>query len=87
MQSLPQAVVVLAGARDHYQLPLALDEAGLLQTLVTDTYWPANRKWFSQSVGKVLPSSLVAARYCAGLDSHRVRLSIKAFGAVALMKA
>jgi glycosyltransferase involved in cell wall biosynthesis len=85
--NLLKAVVVLAGARDQYQVPLALAEAGLLQTLVTDSYWPADRKWFSRSAGKLLPPRLVAARYCAGLDSRRVRLSVKALGSVALMKA
>lgn len=86
MQSLPQAVVVLAGARDHYQLPLALQEAGLLHRLVTDMYWPADRGWFSRSAGRLLPSHILAARYCAGLDSRRVRISAQALGADALMK-
>ena len=31
-------VVAFAGARDSYQVPIALHEAGLLQTLVTDFY-------------------------------------------------
>ena len=38
-----QAVVVHRGARDHYQLAAALQEAGLLNRLVTDLYWPADR--------------------------------------------
>ena len=61
MQSLPQAVVVLAGGRDHYQLPLALDEAGLLHSLVTDVYWPADQKWFARSAGALLPRRVIAA--------------------------
>jgi hypothetical protein len=31
-------VAVFAGARDGYQVPIALKEAGLLKTLVTDFY-------------------------------------------------
>jgi glycosyltransferase involved in cell wall biosynthesis len=34
-------VVVHRGARDHYQVALALAEAGKLESLVTDLYWPA----------------------------------------------
>lgn len=87
MQSLPQAVVALAGARDHYQLPLALDEAGLLHSLVTDVYWPADQRWFARSAGALLPRRVIAARYCAGLDSRRVRVSAGAWTAAAVMKA
>ncbi len=86
-QALPQAVVVLAGARDHYQLPLALDEAGLLRSLVTDMYWPADRRWFSRSLGRILPPRLTAARYCAGLDSRHVSVSAAALAMSAAMKA
>src|SRR2546423_6646558 len=87
MQPLPQAVVVLAGARDHYQLPLALHEAGLLRSLVTDMYWPADRRWFSGSVGRLLPARVTAARYCVGLDSRRVSVSGQALAMSAAMKA
>lgn len=82
-----KAVVVMAGARDHYQMPLALHESGFLQALVTDMYWPADRSWFSRSASHLLPSHVISARYCAGLDSRRVRLSAKALSATALMKA
>ena len=37
---LPKAVVAFAGTRDAYQVPLALAEAGLLESLVTDRYFP-----------------------------------------------
>jgi glycosyltransferase involved in cell wall biosynthesis len=87
MESLPQAVVALASARDHYQLPLALYEGGFLQTLVTEMYWHADKKWFSGSLGAMLSPETLAKRYCPGLDSQRVRLSGKAFGLTALMKA
>ncbi len=36
-----KAVVVHAGARDAYQLALALQEHGLLDRLFTDLFWPA----------------------------------------------
>src|SRR5436305_14528002 len=87
MQPLPQAVVVLAGARDYYQLPLALHEAGLLRSLVTDMYWPADRRWFSGSIGRLLPARVSAARYCLGLDSRRVSVSGQAHAMSAAMKA
>ena len=38
-------VVVHAGARDNYQLSIALAKNGLLETLVTDLFWPADRSW------------------------------------------
>jgi glycosyltransferase involved in cell wall biosynthesis len=87
MQPLPQAIVVLAGARDHYQLPLALHEAGWLRSLVTEMYWPADRRWFSGSVGRLLPARVTAARYCVGLDSCRVSVSAAALAMSAAMKA
>lgn len=37
-----KAVVVHAGARDAYQLALALEEHGLLDRLFTDLFWPAD---------------------------------------------
>jgi glycosyltransferase involved in cell wall biosynthesis len=40
-----KAVVVHSGARDAYQVARALDEAGRLECLVTDLYWPADRPW------------------------------------------
>ena len=39
------AIVVHRGARDNYQVALALHEAGLLDTLVTDLHWPADEPW------------------------------------------
>jgi glycosyltransferase involved in cell wall biosynthesis len=38
--NLPKAVVAFAGARDAYQVPLALAEANLLECLVTDRHLP-----------------------------------------------
>ncbi len=39
-----KAVVVHSGARDAYQLALALSEAGLLDRLITDLFWPVDRR-------------------------------------------
>jgi glycosyltransferase involved in cell wall biosynthesis len=86
MDSYPKAVVALAGARDHFQLPLALQESDLLHTLVTDMYLPADRKWFSFSLDSFLRDEVVSTRFCSGLDSRRVRISRSALCAFALMK-
>src|SRR5215216_3756414 len=83
----PKAVVVLAGARDKYQLPLALHEGGLLESLVTDFYWPLDSKWLSSPLHSLLPQGVIAARYCAGLTSKRVTVSQSALSASVLMKA
>lgn len=83
----PKAVVALAGARDHYQLPLALHEGELLQRLVTDLYWPADRTWFTSSFGHVVSRELISKRFCEGLSSRKVSVSANALGAFALMKA
>lgn len=81
LNNLPQAVVVLAAARDNYQLPLALHEEGLLGTLVTDLYWPEDKRWFSMLSGSLIPRRIRSARYCSGLESSRVVLSKRALTA------
>ena len=40
-----KVVVVHAGARDSYQVALAFLEAGLLDALVTDLFWPNTKGW------------------------------------------
>jgi glycosyltransferase involved in cell wall biosynthesis len=52
-----KAVVVHSGARDAYQVARALDERGLLECLVTDLYWPADRPWAAR-LFHLLPASL-----------------------------
>ncbi|HEX6508473.1 MAG TPA: glycosyltransferase family 4 protein [Chloroflexota bacterium] len=74
----------MAGPRDRYQLPLALHEGDLLQTLVSDVYWPADLWWFRRTLGALLPEHVASARYCPALGSRRVRLSATAFGAAAV---
>ena len=87
MNDVPRAVVALAGARDGFQLPLALREGDLLDRLITDVYWPADRRWFRRTIGSLIPESWLTARFCAGLDSASVALSAGALGTAALMKA
>lgn len=86
MNSYPRAVVALAGARDQYQLPLALHEGELLEALVTDMYWPAERTWFAPFSRYILPQHLVTARYRAGIDSRHVVISPTALAASITMR-
>jgi glycosyltransferase involved in cell wall biosynthesis len=84
IESYPKAVVVLAAGRDNYQLPLALHEGGMLDTLVTDLYWPADKRWFSALCTPLLPGRILSARYSPNLGSSRVLLSKKALAASTL---
>jgi glycosyltransferase involved in cell wall biosynthesis len=71
-------VVVHRGARDAYEVSRALAGAGLLERLVTDLYWPADRAW-AKRLSRVpllsgrnnpgLPSSLVEQLLLSGLTS------------------
>jgi glycosyltransferase involved in cell wall biosynthesis len=73
-QHARKAVVVHGGARDSYQRALALQQAGLLEVLVTDLYWPADRGW-AQAVAKRLSPAwreLVLRRNVAGLPGMAV---------------
>lgn len=82
----PSAVVTFAGARDNYQLPLALDEAGWLRAFVTDMYWPVGQPWFDHTLGKLIPRELIRARSRKGLDSRKVKISWKAWIAALMMQ-
>ncbi len=71
-----QVVVVHRGARDAYQVAQALSAAGLLESLVTDLYWPGDRRWTSL-IAKVLPVSIrtaLAQRFAPGVSSRDVQL-------------
>jgi len=68
--AVSKAVVVHRGARDAYQVATALYEAGLLERLVTDLYWPND-----QAPG-ALPVSvqrLLLARHSARVPSSLVQ--------------
>ena len=67
-------VVAFAGARDSYQVPIALHESGLLQTLVTDFYAPLDRP-LPAAVAEMLPSlvrSKLRRRFDPALPSRLV---------------
>jgi glycosyltransferase involved in cell wall biosynthesis len=69
-----KVVTVHRGARDFYQLSCALAAAGLLRKLVTDLYWPADRRW-AAATERMLPVRIrqgMARRNAAGLPSKFV---------------
>ena len=72
---LPKAVVTHSGRRDSYQLALALDEGGLLESLITDSYW--NPAAYSL-LKTVFPHRGIPERFCPGLDPRHVHSSLKA---------
>ena len=71
-----KAVVVHAGARDAYQVALALNESDLLETFVTDLFVPSERTWiktaasFSPALGNML------ARRTAAIPAKRIHLKL-----------
>jgi glycosyltransferase involved in cell wall biosynthesis len=77
-ESIKKTVVVHRGARDGYQVAAALAEAGLLECLVTDLYWPNDRGWASrlalQAGGSI--RQMLLARYSHSLPSGLVRQTL-----------
>ena len=74
------AVVVHGGARDSYQMALALEQAGSLERLVTDLFWPADHPW-AGAVKASLPNGLrelVERRTAIGLPRQRVQQCVGA---------
>jgi glycosyltransferase involved in cell wall biosynthesis len=72
-----KAVVVHAGARDAYQLALALSEAGLLEALVTDLFLPVDYAWAGRLAAKLSASlALMLSRRSAPIPSSEVRLNL-----------
>ena len=70
-----KVVVVHGGARDAYQVAIALSEADLLESLVTDLFWPADRRW-AKALAPRLPAglqSMLRARSAPSLPSAKVR--------------
>jgi glycosyltransferase involved in cell wall biosynthesis len=82
--SYPQAVVTFAGSRDGYQVPLALAEADLLDTFVTEFYWPADRAWFQPVRAALLSQAKLRARFCEELGSAKAKISLRALLAAML---
>jgi glycosyltransferase involved in cell wall biosynthesis len=67
---LPKAVVCHRGSRDYYELAVALAEAGLLETLVTDIYLSPESLPFSQALRRRYPK--LCARSHPKLPPSRV---------------
>ncbi len=69
-------VVVHAGARDAYQVALALEQAGMLEVLVTDLFWPADKPSLRRLVQRFTPRLLpvLERRSRQGLSFGRVQL-------------
>lgn len=72
-----KTVVPFSGARDHYQLPIALNEGEYLESFVTDFYWPMDQRVFHSLKGR-LPKRLINARFSDQLPSYKVDISRKA---------
>lgn len=72
-------IVVHAGKRDDYQIALALQEANMLYALVTESYFPLDKKWFSNLVDLLGLHPLFFKRYKEGLPSKKVIISFTAF--------
>lgn len=69
-----KVVAVHRGARDSYQVARALAEAGILEALVTDLYWPADRAW-AHAMERIVPgrgTQALRCRYAGGLPSRSV---------------
>ncbi|WP_185731449.1 glycosyltransferase family 4 protein [Larkinella rosea] len=71
MNQIRQSVTAHAGARDQYQLSLALHEADWLDRLVTELYVP---DWLYQTA-----PSYARKRYCQGLPASKINHSLPAF--------
>ena len=61
-------VAVHSGARDSYQLARALSEAGMLEALVTDLFFPVDRKW-ARAIARLMPKRLCSMMYQRS-DAH-----------------
>jgi len=70
LKLLPKAVVCFSGSRDHYQVALAFEEAGLLEKLVTDLYWNPAKKTWSDRIVRHFPK--LSARHTPGLCHRQV---------------
>ena len=71
--------VVFAGARDSYQVPVALQEAGLLEKFVTDFYSPLDKP-FALAAVALLPGSMqykLRRRFHPALSSGLVEWNLR----------
>ena len=75
-QARQRVVLVQSGARDAYQVALALEQAGLLEEMITDLFWPADRPW-ARRLADYLPAgpqAMLRQRSEPRVPSERVRL-------------
>ncbi len=72
-------IAVHAGKRDDYQIALALQEANMLFALVTELYFPLNKKWFVIIANLLKLHFSFHKRYKEGLPSEKVIISYEAF--------
>jgi glycosyltransferase involved in cell wall biosynthesis len=75
-----KVVVVHNGARDRYQVALALSKAGLLECLVTDFFW-SEETTFGRILAASLPTRLLATlrqRSAPGLPKSQVKTCLSA---------
>ncbi len=85
---VPRVVLVQSGARDAYQVALALQGAGLLEAMVTDLFWPADRAW-ARWIAERLPARalhLLQQRSEPQLPSAAVHLCAITGGATLLLE-
>lgn len=69
-----KVVTVHRGARDSYQVARSLSDAGMLETLVTDLYWPADRP-LAQRLERLASARALGAlrlRHAEGLPAKSV---------------
>ena len=64
-------VCAFAGRRDYYQLPLALSEAGLLDSFITDAYYGGLARWSARFMPEHLARKM-QFRFDAGLRQDRI---------------
>ena len=81
---LPKTVVCFSGSRDYYQLARALQEAGLLEKLVTDLYLDLPNLPMGNAIGRRYPKLL--ARSCPGISRDQVVTPMRATLQTILMK-
>lgn len=63
-----KVVTVHRGRRDNYQVARALREVDLLEALVTDLYWPAERFW-ARGIERLTPPQVGRALRCRYADT------------------
>ncbi len=78
--AINKAVVVHSGARDRYQVALALSQAGQLQCLVTDFFW-SEEAGLGKLLARLLPGSVLRVlrqRSAPGLPPSQVKSCLRA---------